>query len=127
MTASVIIHKKSMDPQLFIFLAATDNQFRYKYFFNPALLAEDFDISEENLAIIQQIDFVALSKDLKELEGQILRNPIVSPADTCHDNKHSSSLGSGHSNSTHSNTCPKAEVARLTKELGKVSKITGGT
>jgi hypothetical protein len=122
MTTSILIHKKSLDPQLFIFLAATDKEFRYKYFFNPAALADDFDISEQSLAIIRKIDFVALSKDLNDLEAGILRQPIISAADTCHDNKHSSSLGSGHSNAVHSNTCPKEQVLMLTEAVERFSK-----
>ncbi|MGA8573041.1 MAG: hypothetical protein WBQ36_04785 [Desulfobaccales bacterium] len=122
MSATILIHKKTLDPQLFIFLAATEKEFRYKYFFNPAALADDFDISEENFAILQKIDFAALSKDLNDLEEGIIRKPLISAADTCHDNGHSSSLGSGHSNSTHSNTCPKAQVMMLTEEVGKVIK-----
>ena len=112
----------TLDPKLFIYLAATDQKFKNKYFADPDALAHDYKISPEDLAAIKRVDFSALNKDLLGIEKDIRHQLVIRPDDTCHSNGHSSSLGTGHSNATHSNTCPKDMVAMLHKEFTKVTK-----
>lgn len=117
---NVVTNKKSLDPQMFIFMAATDKKFRDKYFKNPKALETDYEIAKQDLVVIKKIDFAQLRKDLKSIEAGILDAGQLK-ADTCHDSH--SSHGSGtHSSGYHTNNCSGMLNVLLSEELVKAVK-----
>jgi hypothetical protein len=119
----MLLWKQTLDPKLFIYLAATNEDFRTKYFDNLDALAKDFDISADDLGVIKSINFVALKGDLDALSADIQNQEKASlGGGTCHDNGHCSSQGAGHTSCRHCNDCPSKCELMLSEELAKLAQ-----
>jgi hypothetical protein len=115
--------KKTLDPQLFIYLAAVDKDFRTKYFANPDAISQDFNVSNENLAVIKRIDFGKLNQQIDAISGELHnmeRSTVEGKTvfeEGCHDNGHCNSQGPGHTNCVHNNNCPKGMSSHLNTKM----------
>jgi hypothetical protein len=118
----MVLWKQTLDPKLFIYLAATNEDFRTKYFDNLDALAKDFDISADDIGVIKSIDFVALKGDLDALSADIQNQEKTSLGGCCHSSGHCQSSGSGHTNCGHDNTCPSKCELMLSEELAKLTQ-----
>lgn len=112
--------KKNLNPQLFIYLAATDKQFRTKYFRNPKALKDDYAINDSDWDAINSIDFQSLRKELSNIEAGLLSDKRLR-ADSCHDSHNSHGSGD-HSSGNHSNSCKGMLNIFLQREFLKAVK-----
>jgi hypothetical protein len=98
-----VVRKPELTPQEFIFRASVEPSFRKKYFRNPDLLGEEYQITHVDLQSIKGIDFAQLTKELDAFTSLEMVKVGLGFEASHTKNSHTSHTDGGHSNSSHSN------------------------